>query len=195
MFYYILENEEKLYIENILWIKCMIGFNCHTRKALLQVLHDPQLGGIPDDPIKLYAFFSKNEDKIKRLERTRVLDADQISLLLPNNPQTFSSKWNFPLICVVITNFSRLPPPIDGWFRPLDPNDDSVSANVEVARQLSYMLYHGGYDFNDEIIFKSFLSKTLQVLNGLQYSHIQEFCKLETEDDRTVLASDFDERK
>ena len=178
------------------WVKCMFAVNVHTRHSLLEVLHDPLRGGIPLDPQELYDFFQDKDqqDKIKDLQKRRILNANQIDLLLPQNQRTFSLKWDVTLICVIIINFSKLPPPTNGWFKPLDAGDISVSAFVVVAREERNRLNHAKADiFNDEKNFRPFWSKVTDVLKTFQYTKLDDFNNLETENvDLTTFESYID---
>ena len=169
--------------ENKQWLKCLVAVNVHIQDALLEVLHDPLRGGIPSDPQELYDFFHKKEqqDKIKELKKKRVLNDNQVALLLPQNQRTFSKKWDTTVIFVVIINFSNLPEPTNGWFQPLDPNDFSDSAFVVVARNdVRNRLIHGTpYEFEDEKIFRPFWSKIAELLKTFKYTKINEFHNLE----------------
>ena len=181
--------------ENKQWLKCLVAVNVHVRDALLEVLHI--LGGIPSDPQRLYDFFAdkKQQDKIKDLVKKKVLSADQVALLFPQNQRTFSSKWDITLICVVIINFSNLPPPTNGWFKPLDVGDISVAASVVAARQeLRNRLNHGtADDFKDEKVFRPFWSKVENSLNTFKYTKMNEFQNLESGDvDLTIFAFQID---
>ena len=180
--------------ENKQWLKCLVAVNVHIRDALLEVLHNPLLGGIPSDPQQLYDFFQEKDqqDKIKELAKRRVLSAEQIVLLLSQNQRTFSSKWDTTLICVVIINFSKLPPPSNGWFKPLDVGDISVSAFVLVARnELRNRLNHAtASDFNNEKTFAAFWFRIEQSLKIFKYTRINDFHNLESQKvDPTIFAS------
>ena len=76
------------------WVKCLIAVNVHTQKALLEVPHDPQRGGISSDPQKLYVLFAGNDqqDIIKELRKKRVPNDKQVAILLQQNQRTYSSK-------------------------------------------------------------------------------------------------------
>ena len=180
--------------KNKQWLKCLVAVNELTRGALLEVLHDAQLGGVPSDPQKLYDFFQekKQQDKIKELVKKRLLSTDQVALLLPQNKQTCSEKWDITLICVVIINFSNLPPPTNGWLKPLDAGDFSVSAFVVVARvELRNRLNHGTADsFNDEKVFRPFWTRIEETLKKFNYTKIHDFNDLETDGvDPSIFAS------
>ena len=164
--------------ENKRWLKCVLAVNVHARDALLEVLHDPKLGGITSDPKQLYNFFQqKKQQRIINKLIKKVLNQDQVALLLPQNQQTFSSKWDITLICVVIANFSNLPPPTNGWFQPLDLTDVSVSASVVIVRQeLRNPLNHGSAkQFNDLSVFEPFWKQIEKVLINFQYSELNKF--------------------
>ena len=168
--------------ENKPLLKCVVAVIVHIRDALIEVLHDPLRGEIPSDPQTLYKFFEKQQDKIKKLEKKGVLKAHQIALLLPQNQRTFSSKWDITLICVVLISFSKLPPPTNGWSKPRDVGDFSVSAFVVVARnELRNRLNHGtAEDFNDQTIVGPFWVKIKQALKIFKYTKMDDFDNLET---------------
>ena len=72
-------------------IKCYIAVSCHLKDALLDVVHDQQHGGVPKDPAALCQYFNQpnNTQKIKKLQKNKVLKQDQIDLLLTQNQRTF----------------------------------------------------------------------------------------------------------
>ena len=157
-------------------IKCYFAVILHCRKALLEVLHDPQYNGLPLDDKKLYKFFAKktNRNKIKRLKKKYDLKADQVDgLLLPQNQQTFSNKWDLALICVVIINFTALPPPANGWRRRIDPTDITVAAFVVMGRDEIH--YAELAMFLDDVKFNQFFLAMRRVLVGLKYTQISKF--------------------
>ena len=179
--------------ENQRSIKCYLAVNRHLQQALLDVVHDPQYDGIPVDPVELYKFFNQpNNIKIINNLRKKVLKPDQISLLLPQNQRTFSSKWDITLICVVIINFTTLPEPINGWKRALDPNDISVAAFMVKARQKRNMFNHATLTtFLAEADFQPFFDETRCIVIGLKYN-VAEFDKDMTDNviDTTLFKKD-----
>ena len=183
------EESFRCFDRNSPWLKCLVAFNVHIRNALLEVLHDPQRGGIPSDPVELFNFFQRQLKRINKLRKKRnqrnrrpILNSDQVASLLPRNKRTLSRDWNIPLICVVIINFSNLPPPKNGWFRPLDSGDFSVSAFVVVARSELLIRLKDGIpdDFNDVTNFGPFWSKIHDTLKILKYTRIDDFHDLES---------------
>ena len=184
--------------ESFQLLNCLVAVNVHIRNALLEVLHDPQRGEVPSDPEKLFNFFHRQQNTIKKLKKKRnqrnkrpILNSNQVALLLPRNKRTFSRDWNIPLICVVIINFSNLPPPKNGWFRPLGSRDFSVSASVVVARsELLIRLKDGSPDyFNDVKNVGPFWSKLHNTLEIFKYTRIDELHDLESNKDNFVVTN------
>lgn len=186
----------KLSQENKRSIKCFLAVNRHLQKALLDIVHDQQCGGIPKDPEELYKFFNRSENikKINKLRKINILKQDQVDLLLPQNQRTFSNKWDITLICLVISNFTSLPPPINGWKNPLDQTDISPAACVVIARGLRNLSNHATLEtFFKEVDFKPFFNKIRKIIVGLKYKHIAEFDKLADDSiDQTYFKDDID---
>ena len=160
-------------------IKCYLTVNLHCQQALLEVVHN---NGLPKKEEDLYQFFNKpeNRKKIFKLQKQKVLKDDQVELLLPQNQRTFSNKWDVTLICVVIINFTCLPPPINGWRNPLDPTDVTVAAFVVMARQSRNENNHSTLaTFIDDVVFDAFLKEARKIVVGLKYSQISKFNDLE----------------
>ena len=168
----------KLIHKNRRPIKCYLAVNYHCQQALLEVVHDPNYNGLPKNEEELYQFFNKaeNRNKIKKLQKQKVLKDDQVELLLPQNQRTFSEKWDVTLICVVIINFTDLPPPIKGWRNPLDPTDVTVAAFVVMARQSRNKNNHSTLaTFLEQADCDDFLTEMRKIVNGLKYSQIAKF--------------------
>ena len=164
--------------ENKRSIKCYLAVNLHCQQALLEVVHDPNYNGVPSNEEDLYQFFAKaeNRNKIRNLQRQRVLKDDQVDLLLPQNQKTFSNKWDVTLICVVIINFTDLPPPTNGWRRELDPTDVTVAAFVVMARYSRNKNNHSTLDsFIDDVEFNDFFIEMRKIVVGLKYTQISKF--------------------
>ena len=158
-------------------IKCHLAVNFHCQQALLEVVHDPNYNGLPKNEEELYQFFSKPENikKIRNLQK-KVLKDDQVDLLLPKNQKTFSNKWDVTLICVVIINFTKLPPPTNGWKKELDPTDVTVAAFVVMARHSRNKNNHSTLDsFIDDVKFNDFFIEMRKIVVGLNYTQISKF--------------------
>ena len=154
--------------ENRRSIKCYLAVNRHLQQALLDVVHDPQYGGIPRDPEELHKFFIANKKIIDKLQKKNILKQDQINLLFQPNQRTFSDKWDITLICVIILNFTKLPKHIN----------DSVTK----ARSLRNIFNHATWkDFFQEKEFKAFFNDTKTVIAGLNYKNIAEFNDLDND--------------
>ena len=154
---------------------CYLAVNFHCQQSLLEVLHR---NGIPDDPEELYKFFDTpdNKAKINQLKKN-VLKDDQVDLLLPQNQRTFSQKWDITLICVVIINFSTLPPPKGGWkIKVPDPTDFTAASYVIKTRKRRNEMNHATLDsLKDEKTFNDTFSEVEDLLVGLNYTKLVEF--------------------
>ena len=162
-------------------VKCYLAVNYHSQQALLEVLHN---NGVPTDPEELYDFFNtiENKNKIDDLKKKRILKDDQINLLLPQNQKTFSKKWDITLICVVIINFSTLPPPLTGWKRDPDPTDTTTAANVLRIRKARNDNNHATLDtLKDENKFHATFNAVEGMLVGLNYTKIIQFRNMNIE--------------
>ena len=156
-------------------IKCHLAVNFHCQQALLEVVHS---NGLPKNEEELYQFFAKaeNRNKIRNLQRQRLLKDDQVDLLLPQNQKTFSNKWDVTLICVVIINFTDLPPPTNGWKKELDPTDVTVAAFVVMARHSRNKNNHSTLDsFIDDVKFNDFFIEMKKIVVGLKYTQTSKF--------------------
>ena len=155
---------------------CYLAVNFHCQQSLLEVLHR---NGIPDDPEELYKFFDTPDNKLKinQLKKKKVLKDDQVNLLLPQNQKTFSKKWDITLICVVIINFSTLPPPKGGWkIKVPDPTDFTAASYVIKTRKRRNEMNHATLDsLKDEKTFNDTFSEVEDLLVGLNYTKLVEF--------------------
>ena len=156
-------------------IKCHLAVNFHCQQALLEVVHN---NGLPKNEEELYQLFAKPENikKIRNLQKKKLLKEDQVDLLLPQNQKTYSNKWDVTLICVVIINFTNLPPPTNGWRRELDPTDVTVAAFVVMARHSRNKNNHSTLDsFIDDVEFNDFFIEMRKIVVGLKYTQISKF--------------------
>ena len=155
---------------------CYLAVNFHCQQSLLEVLHS---NGIPADPEELYKFFDTPDNKLKinQLKKKKVLKDDQVNLLLPQNQKTFSKKWDITLICVVIINFSTLPPPKGGWkIKVPDPSDFSEASYVIKIRNIRNNTNHETLDsLKDEKTFNDTFNEVEDLLVGLNYTKLVEF--------------------
>ena len=155
---------------------CYLAVNFHCQQSLLEVLHS---NGIPADPEELYKFFDTPDNKLKinQLKKKKVLKDDQVNLLLPQNQKTFSKKWDITLICVVIINFSTLPPPKGGWkIKVPDPSDFSEASYVIKIRNIRNNTNHETLDsLKDEKTFNDTFNEVEDLLVGLNYTKFVEF--------------------
>ena len=185
----------KLTRENRRSIKCYLAVNLHCQQALLEVVHDPNYG-IPSNEEDLYKFFdkAKNKSKIRNLIKKNLLKDDQVNLLLPQNQRTYSQKWDVTLICVVIINFTDLPPPTNGWRRELHPIDVTVAAFVVMARQSRNKMNHATLlTFIDDVEFNDFFTEMRKIVVGLKYTQISKFDDLKDDSvDLLLLENDVD---
>ena len=161
---------------------CYLAVNYHCQQSLLEVLHS---NGIPADPEELYKFFDtpNNKAEIHQLIKKKVLKDDQVNLLLPQNQRTFSQKWDITLICVVIINFSTLPPPKGGWkIKVPDPTDVSAASYVVKIRNRRNNTNHQTLDsLKDEKTFNDTFNEVEDLLVGLNYAKLNEFREMNIE--------------
>ena len=122
------------------------------KESFLRVLHnednDPTYDGLPKDPIELYKELSTtHRTTIDKLVKIKLLNPDQLELLLPTNgsSMTFSSLFDITLIALMIINFTTLPPPKGGW-KKMDPSDNGVSANMVRGREWRNFVNHNNAD-------------------------------------------------
>ena len=179
-----------------------IGVNYHTQKALLQILHDPNIGGLTKDKKELYKFFKETEQqvKVKQLVKKMILNSKHKELLLPTttNEEILSEKWDVTLICVVIKNFTNFSPlneeserPVtityELWKKNEDLND--IAKNVNKAHsELRNDFNHGTVEEKDEEIeFKKCRLLIIEVLTALSYKHLQDFSNLKVDVDLKKL--------
>ena len=100
--------------------------------SLLYVLHnkggDDGYIGLPSEPSELYKHFAtaENQKKIKNLVHRKILKKDQVDILMPQNGinEIDSEKLDITLIVLLISNFTTLPPPKDGWRNIPNASDD-----------------------------------------------------------------------
>ena len=122
------------------------------KESLLRVLHnednDPSYEGLPKDPTELFTELSTtHKPTIARLVKKKLLNPDQLELLLPTDGsnKTFSSSFDITLISLMIINFTTLPAPKGGWRTP-DASDNGVSANVVRGREWRNFVNHNNAD-------------------------------------------------
>ena len=151
-----------------------LAIDDHLTTALLDVFHQYA----PSDPSELYIFFKERSSIIKKLYRRALISKDQFDLLLPiQNRRTDSSKFEITLTCLLIINFTDLPPPFRGWkVFPLD--DASVSANVLRARYLRNEFMHESANSMTEQHLESTMGNMRNILNGLNYANMAGFEKV-----------------
>ena len=130
------------------WLRLVTLLLYPLKDALLFVLHNKgnrtDYVGLPEDETKLYNELSGKRSQINTLVKNRVLNQDQVNILLPpGENKTDSSTFDVTLIIVLITNFTTLPPPKNGWKGKLDPTDASTAAFVFQARKWRNVLIHG----------------------------------------------------
>eukprot|EP00111_Clytia_hemisphaerica_P000682 TCONS_00002018-protein len=155
------------------WLRLATLLHEPMKESLLNVLHNKynQTGyvGLPSNPVLLNTELKKHQNKINQLKGKKLLNKDQIELLLPTGSnQTDSSKFDITLIILLIIDFTNLPPPTNGWKKEPSPTDMSLGAFVLRARRWRNDLIHGDargitpHDFNlrwteGEVIIKGLL--------------------------------------
>ena len=142
----------------------------HLQEGLLDVLHE----WLPRDPKQLFAYFDSNRYKIFKLQRTKILNNDQIQLILPSNGETDSSKFDITMIVLTIVNFTDLKPPGKGWRRELPIGESSIAAFVVRARQLKNKIAHSISGMISEM-FDTICKEMRSILIGLRYKNMGGF--------------------
>ena len=102
------------------WLRLATFLHQPLKTALLHVLHNKSKRadyvGLPENESDLYKELDSQRTTINQLVKKRVLNQDQVELLLPSGTnKTDSSTFDVTLIIVVIRNFTTLPPPTNGW--------------------------------------------------------------------------------
>ena len=162
---------QKIIKDNENWFRLSTAQRGPVKQKLSDILHNKnndKYQGLPEDPLQLYHELSTtHKPKIDVLKKKKVLNDDQIELLMPTNgdKKTFSEKFDVTLIVLLIINCTTLPPPVNGWFKsPLD-SDTSAAANVLRARAWRNFLNHT--DVIDQTEFETEWKKGISILTGL----------------------------
>ena len=131
------------------WLRYGTFVHEPLKSSLRDVLHntsgDASYTGLPSNPSDLYHEFDINHrETLNKLLQKRVINYDQMMLLLPiNNQETNSEKFDVTLLVVIIINFTNIPPPRNGWKDKNPPiHDQSKAANVIRARELRNFFHH-----------------------------------------------------
>ena len=163
---------QKTIKDNENWFRLAVAQRGPVKQKLSDVLHnktnDNCYQGLPEDPSKLYHELSTtHKPTIVALKKKKVLNDGQIELLLPTNGdiKTFSEKFDVTLIVLLIINFTTLPPPVNGWFKPPLDSDASVAANVLRARAWRNFLNHT--DIIEQTGFETKWKEGISILIGL----------------------------
>ena len=130
------------------WLRLAIFLHCPLKNALLFVLHNKgkraDYVGLPEDEEDLYNELSRKHKEIKKLLDKNVLKQDQVDILLPpGTNKTNSALFDATLIIVLITKFTTLPRPKNGWKGKIDSTDVSTAAFVILARIWRNSFIHG----------------------------------------------------
>ena len=140
------------------WIKLDIFSITGITEALHSVLHninnDSTYKGLPKDSTDLYNVLNTTHKKtLDKLLKNKILKRSQYDRLLPTNGETDSAKFDVTLICILIINCTKLPPPVTGWdHNKLLPSDHSKAAYVLRAREWRNYLIHQCQKKNIEIV-------------------------------------------
>ena len=130
------------------WLRLATFLHHPLKSALLFVLHNTgkrtDYVGLRENELDLYNELNRNIGKINHLLKKGILKQDQVDILLPpGTNKTDSSTFDVTLIIVLITNFTTLPPPKNGWKGKFDPTDLSTAAFVIHARKWRNVFIHG----------------------------------------------------
>ncbi|XP_066920404.1 uncharacterized protein [Clytia hemisphaerica] len=175
------------------WLRLATLLHSCLKIALWEVLHndknDPNYIGLPVDPKSLKTEFKNQIEKIKDLQkkkptRPKILNKEQVDCLLPPNSQETDSKcFDVTLLCVLIIQFTDLPPPVEtgSWWSEVKPNDISVAAWVIRARNWrNKVLHHSNPDLIDANQFNTFWTECEHILHGLGYVNNAKIQNLKT---------------
>ena len=141
------------------WLHLATLLHGPLKENFLRILHnkknDPSYQGLPEDPAELFKELSTtHKNKINKLVREKVLNKNDLKILLPKNGETHSSQFDITLITVLIINCTTLQPPRDGWNQKKPPiNDPSVAANILLGRIWRNFLNHTDAYSIDEALF------------------------------------------
>jgi Uncharacterized protein conserved in bacteria len=156
------------------WLRLATFKHGPLHDSLLSVLHnksnDPNYIGLPDNPTDLYWEFTNTHlGIINRLKKRRVLQQDQIDLLIPpGDNKTYSDKFDITLIVVLIRNCTTLAPPLNGWGDKNPPaNDIGFAANVIRAREWRNFVHHTEPNSIDMALFNMKWTDGAQIVNAL----------------------------
>ena len=120
------------------------------REALLFVLHnknnDTIYRGLPENPSDLCDELKKYKDVLIGLEKKKVLQKEQLAILLPvkygNSNEVFSQQLDIKQIAILIRNCTNLPAPKGEWSKEPADDDNSVAALVLKADKWINELEH-----------------------------------------------------
>eukprot|EP00111_Clytia_hemisphaerica_P007850 TCONS_00022815-protein len=129
------------------WLRLATLLHEPLKESLLNILHNyynrTDYVGLPSNPNLLNAELRKHQHRISQLQTKRVLNKDQVELLLPTaSTQTDSSTFDVTLIIFLIIEFTNLPPPSRGWKKDPLCTDTSLAAFVLRARKWRNDLLH-----------------------------------------------------
>ena len=157
------------------WLRLATFMHHPLKQALLNVLHNtsnnPSYIGLPRDPTDLYRELStKHYATIQRLVAKKVLQKDQLELLLPpNKTSTDSQQFDITLITLLIANCTTLPAPVNGWRskdKPLD-TDLSIAADAVRGRKWRNYVHHTDPADIDEATFNTKWDEGVRIVNRL----------------------------
>ena len=155
------------------WLHLAVFLHGPLKQHLLIVLHNKNnqgYQGLPEDPTELYKEPSTvHNSTINKLRKKGVLKDDQLELLLPTNGdnKTYSEAFDVTLLVVLIINFTTLPPPENGWFKPPLDSDTSIAANVLRARAWRNFLNHTDANDIEKTAFGLKWSEAAVIIQGL----------------------------
>ena len=160
-----------------LWLRLAVFLHGPLKQHLLIVLHNKNnqgYQGLPEDPTELYKELSTvHYGTIIKLRRKRVLNDDQLEVLLPTNGEnkTYSDTFDVTLLVVLIINFTTLPSPVNGWNQKVPhESDTSIAANVLRARAWRNFLNHSVANGIDKALSDRKWTEAANIIKGLDGS-------------------------
>lgn len=172
------------------WLRIAISLQSCVKEALLDILHDPAIKGLPRDEQQLFQrlchFKQHHENALKKIIKPFQWDkmchfcSTNCPTPCPRQGKTSSNDLDISCIVILITNLTALQPPQGGWKNP-NKKDQSKAAYVLFARQLRNEVNHCAVeDISTQQEFSVYWQRVEQVLIGLQFRDMNLFYDLKT---------------
>ena len=173
------------------WMRIAVTLHKCVKTALLEVLHDPTLNGLPKNEHQLHAYLlafkGREEQNLRRVifpyqwDKLCHVCTQVCQTPCPRQGRTNSEDLDITMIVVLIINCTSLQPPNGNW-RTFQPNHGDVdkAACVIFARELRNGMNHcTPNQITTKQEFDAYWRRIEDILNGLQYADMQLFKELE----------------